>query len=62
MIEERYEVHLMDEAPALGSGQRIVVALVGHKWVRARNEVGSPNFTRLRRTVWDDLKPRLVKP
>ena len=58
MIEQRYEVTLMDQAPRLGSGRRVVVALVGHKWVRARNEVGKHNYTRIRRTIWDVLKPR----
>ncbi len=60
MIPERYEVWLMDEAPKLGSGQRIVVAEVGRKWVYARNEVGDHSRAKIMRAVWDTLNPRKV--
>ncbi len=60
MKAQRYEITLCDEAPALGSGQRVVLAIVGTKWVRAKNEVGERSFSRLRRDVWDALAPRLI--
>ena len=60
MIAERYEVTLMDQAPRLGSGQRVVVAKIGWKWVKARNEVGDHQFTKMRRSVWDTLRPRQI--
>ena len=60
MTGERYEVTLMDQAPGLGSGQRVVVAQVGWKWVRARNEVGDQQYTKILRTVWDTLRPRQI--
>ena len=61
MKAQRFSIHLQDEVPNLGSGLRVVVALVGHKGVRARNEL-APQFTRVKRAVWDTLHPRLIGP
>lgn len=60
MVEARYEIYLMDEAPGLGSGKRVVVAQVGRVWVRARNEIGEHHYTRIKLSVWETFNPRLI--
>jgi hypothetical protein len=49
----RLRIHLLDEAPRIGSGLRIVTALVGHKWVRITDSVG--NRAKLTKAVWASI-------
>ena len=52
---ERLDVHLMDEAPRIGSGWRIVeIISVGYKWATIRY---APLGVRakIRRKVWDQI-------
>ena len=51
---DAFTVHLMDEMPAIGSGQRTVFARVGRKWVRVQSECGR-HRVRLRRPTWERL-------
>lgn len=45
-------VHLMDEAPRIGNGWRIVEVQVGHKWARLKTSAGRAKLTR---RVWDEI-------
>lgn len=49
---KKYKVHLMDEMPRIGSGQRIVEARVGRKWVHVRFGKKRARTTRNR---WNEL-------
>ena len=54
----QYIVHLHDEAPKIGSGVRIVEAIsIGWKWVRIKSPCNTKSATKLRRSVWDSIKP-----
>lgn len=56
MAEARkFHVYFEDEAPRLGSGWRIVLAAIGHKWVRLRVP-NAERGTRIKRPVWDKLR------
>lgn len=51
----RVPVHLQDEIPRVGSGQRTVfVRAVGRKWVRLTTISGKP--VKVLRSVWDRVK------
>ena len=54
------QIHLADEAPKIGSGQRAVeVVSLGHKWVTIRYMRGGPKGHpvrhKFRRNVWEKL-------
>lgn len=61
MEKKRYSIHLADEAPRLGSGERVVIAQVGRVWVYATREIGTMNRARIRRSVWDALAKREIE-
>ena len=48
-------IHLQDECPAIGSGERgIQIVSVGPKWARFR-ETATQTPGKLKRAVWDRL-------
>ena len=54
-----FKVHLNDEIPLVGAGQRLVEAQVGHKWVYVRRHPARINRkSRIRRALWDALEPK----
>lgn len=64
MVDWRvFHVHLNNEIPRVGSGERLVEADVGTKWVRVRRHTRyakTAHTSRLRRSAWDALNPVLV--
>lgn len=58
MTEDRYWIHLHDEAPLIGSGRRLVRATVGFKWVKVRNLYSQR--VRLPLKTWLALNPEKV--
>lgn len=58
-----FNVTLKDEIPRVGSGERLVEAEVGTKWVRVRKHTRyaeTAHTSRLRRASWDALNPQEV--
>lgn len=55
-----FRVHLNDEIPRVGSGERLVEADVGRKWVRVRRHsrfADTAHSSRLGVNAWEALKP-----
>lgn len=56
MTPELYTVHFQDEAPAIGSGFRFVLAREGRKWVHLLDPY-TLRGARLRLHLWRLLRP-----
>jgi hypothetical protein len=54
-----FEVKLLDEVPRIGSGQRVVEAEIGRKWVRVRKHPDQL-ASRISLAVWSALNPEPV--
>jgi hypothetical protein len=52
MTPIRMRLYLHDEAPRLGSGWRIVTALIGRKWVRIAT---TKRRTKITRKLWQEI-------
>lgn len=52
-----YEVHLMNEVPALGQGLRTVEVQLGRKWVYLRGRLSRRKY-RIRTKVWESLQAK----
>lgn len=50
-----FQVHLMDEIPAIGCGHRRVLAVVGWKWVKVVAKHYGGNAARISRKKWDEI-------
>lgn len=46
MTPQRMRVFLQDEAPRVGSGWRIITALIGRKWVKIASKKGRARLTK----------------
>ncbi len=55
MKTHTHTVYLMDEAPNLGCGRRVLRAKAGRKWVHLSTVARAPRKARMRRTLWEQI-------
>jgi hypothetical protein len=56
----RYEIKSTNECDSIGCGQRIVIATIGRKWVRLKNEYDK-QFSRIGIAAWNKIVLREIK-